>query len=72
VDLGWTDPTLMEELTGDEYWHLTVYRKQPVSAESIAALRELMNEVANRHGGQYDGWDLAVRNPGKRLPHDPE
>jgi hypothetical protein len=68
VDLGWSDPTIIEEVKGDEDWHLTVYRTQPVTAELIADLRVLMTDIASRHGGQYDGWDLAVLTPERRLP----
>ena len=37
--------------------------------EGLAArATELMNDIASRHGGQYDGCDLAVRTSGRRLP----
>jgi hypothetical protein len=57
-----------EELTGNDYWHVATFRRQPITTEAIAGARAEMQAVAERFGGDYDGWDLMYRTPGSLLP----
>ncbi|MDH5199096.1 MAG: ribonuclease E inhibitor RraB [Gemmatimonadota bacterium] len=58
--LGWPDPGMDEELTGDDCWHAYAHHLPLVlSGESIAALRRQMEDIAERHGGSFSEWDLS-------------
>jgi hypothetical protein len=64
--LGWPEVGYDEELTGDECWHAYAHRRRLIlSAESILRLRAQMEDLAERHGGTFDGWDLSS-GPGLR------
>ncbi|HEX5448722.1 MAG TPA: ribonuclease E inhibitor RraB [Gaiellaceae bacterium] len=57
--LGWPDAGRDEELEGDECWHVYgLDRRLVINSETIAKLRADMESLANRLGGEYDGWDL--------------
>jgi hypothetical protein len=70
VESGWPEVVVDEELEGDDYWHIAAFRRQRVSADSIASIRRELEELAARHGGEYDGWDLTWRSLGRPLPPD--
>jgi Regulator of ribonuclease activity B len=57
-----------EELTGDEYWHIATFRRQAITIETVAHARDEMEAIAERFGGEYDGWDLTYRRRGSLLP----
>jgi hypothetical protein len=57
---GWIDVVSDEEITGDDLWHMAASGRRVFADESIAALRAEMEDLAGRHGGVYDGWDLAA------------
>jgi hypothetical protein len=58
--LGWPDVGTDEELEGDECWHAYAHKRRLVlSEESIAHLRAEMEDVAERHRGTFDGWDVS-------------
>ena len=67
----WPKVDLDEEVEGDNCWHVSAHRRRIVlSDESIAGLRGEMEDLAERHGGTFDGWDvtgLGLRHakPGK-------
>ena len=41
-------------------WSLQAEREMVVSAEAIGAERERLTAIAERLGGEYDGWEAAV------------
>ena len=53
-----------EEVGGDDLWHVYTPggRRYLVSDAAITRLRIEMEEVAERHQGRFDGWD--VKGPG--------
>jgi hypothetical protein len=67
---GWPEVVIDEEVEGDDYWHIAAFGRLAVTAESIAATRRDLKQLAERHGGVYDGWDLTWRLPGRPLPND--
>jgi hypothetical protein len=56
--LGWPDPDCDEEVTDDDLWHVFAGRRLVINEESISSLRVEMEQLAERHGGTYDGWDV--------------
>jgi hypothetical protein len=59
--LGWRGVGADEEFTGDECWHVSgVGRRLVLNDESIIRLRAEMEELAERHGGTFDGWDVTA------------
>lgn len=58
--LGFPDVDADEELTGDECWHVYAHGRRLILTEgSIAELRAEMEDLAERHGGTFDGWDVS-------------
>jgi Regulator of ribonuclease activity B len=58
--LGWPDVGIDEELDGDECWHLYAHQRRLfLNEESIIQLRAEMEDLAERHGGTFDGWDVS-------------
>jgi hypothetical protein len=58
--LGWPDVGIAEELSGDECWHVYGHgRRLVLDGESIVRLRADMEDVAERLGGRFDGWDVS-------------
>jgi hypothetical protein len=58
--LGWPDVGYDEERTGDECWHVYAHRRRLVlNAPSILRLRAEMEDLAERHGGTFDQWDIS-------------
>jgi hypothetical protein len=51
--------TLAEEVSGDECWHVAAYVAQPLTKPAIRKARAVMEEVAERNSGRYDGWGLS-------------
>jgi hypothetical protein len=41
-------------------WPVTAERKEVINGEVIHALRKPLTEVAERFGGEYDGWEAQV------------
>jgi hypothetical protein len=67
--LGWPRVGSDEEVDGDDCWHAYgIGRRLVLSEDSIARLREEMEDLAERHGGTFDGWDLSGRRGGLRSP----
>jgi hypothetical protein len=57
--LGWPEAGVVEELTGDDCWHVYAHRRRGVlSEEGITELRREMEAVAERHGGTFDTWEV--------------
>lgn len=57
---GWTYAGVDEQLAEDDLWHACGHgRRMAVTRESIAELRRDMEELAARHGGRYDGWNVS-------------
>jgi hypothetical protein len=42
-------------------WSLRVDGERVVGAETIAAFRAQFEQVAERHGGEYDGWEASAK-----------
>ena len=42
-------------------WSLRVDGERIVGAETIAAFRAQLEQVARRHDGEYDGWEAAAK-----------
>jgi hypothetical protein len=57
--LGWPEADADEEATDDECWHVYgLGRRLVLSEVSITRLRTEMEDLAERHGGTFDGWDV--------------
>jgi hypothetical protein len=63
-DAGFHGP-LLEERDGDDFWHIAAKRKQSLAANVVAKMRVEMEELAKRHGGYYDMWDIT--QPARQL-----
>ena len=61
--LGWPKASVDEEVDGDDLWHVYTPggRRYLVSDAAITRLRIEMEEVAERHQGRFDGWDVKGR-----------
>jgi hypothetical protein len=58
--LGWTEPDCDEELDGDDCWHVWAHdRTLVLNEDTIVQLRTQMEDLAERHGGTFDGWDVS-------------
>ncbi len=58
--LGWPDVGNVEEMKGDDFWHVYARgRRLLLSAESIIRLRTEMEDLAERHGGTFDRWNVS-------------
>jgi hypothetical protein len=58
--MGWPDPGLDEELDGDDLWHVWGHgRRMPLTVETVERLRAEMENLAERLGGTFDGWDVS-------------
>lgn len=67
--LGWPRASVDEEVTGDDLWHVyTSGRRDLVSEAAITRLRLEMEDLAERHGGIFDGWDVTGRGLGWAEP----
>ena len=44
----------------DENWLALASHKMVLSNEAIASIREQMEALATKFGGEYDGWDAEV------------
>jgi hypothetical protein len=42
-------------------WSVRVDGERILGSETIAAFRTQFDEVARRHGGEYDGWEAAAK-----------
>lgn len=60
---GWTPVNADEEvyqLEGESLWSMSVTRcDMPTNAQTIPGYRAFFEDLANRHGGEYDGWEAA-------------
>ena len=68
MGLGCSRTDMDEESAGDNYWHVTAWRLEPLTSESIEGARAEMEELAATCGGTYDGWDITLIGPDRRLP----
>jgi hypothetical protein len=60
-ELRRSDFTTEERLGADEVsWLVLASHKMTPSNEGVAFVREVMETVAARFGGEYDGWDAEV------------
>jgi hypothetical protein len=58
--LGWPDVGTDEESQGDGCWFVYAHHRRLVlTEESIRRLRAEMEELAERHGGKFDRWDIS-------------
>jgi Regulator of ribonuclease activity B len=63
---GFPDVGAVEEATDDECWHVYAHgRRLTLDEESIVELRAEMEDLAERHGGTFDRWDVSG-GPGLR------
>jgi hypothetical protein len=57
---SWPDVGMDEESEGDDCWHVYAHHRRLVlTEESIRRLRAEMEELAERHGGTFDRWDVS-------------
>jgi hypothetical protein len=57
---GWPDFGMDEESEGDDCWHVYAHHRRLVlTEESIRRLRAEMDELAERHGGTFNRWDVS-------------
>jgi regulator of RNase E activity RraB len=47
----------LDEGRQPQRWPVTAERRDVVNSEVITALRGPLAEIAQRHGGEYDGWE---------------
>lgn len=67
--LGWPEASVDEEATGDDLWHVyTSGRRDLVSEAAIRRLRVEMEDLAERHQGKFDGWNVTGRGLGWAEP----
>lgn len=67
--LGWPEASADEESTGDDLWHVyTNGRRYLVSDAAILRLRAEMEDLAERHQGKFDGWNVTGRGLGWAEP----
>jgi hypothetical protein len=57
---GWPERKITEELSGDDYWHIMVARVEHLTEHVFVEMRQVA-EVAQRHGGRYDGCTVNGR-----------
>ena len=55
---GFTKVIGDEETSGDGYWHVTAFRVETLSEDRLAETRTRLEELAQRLGGKYTGWDV--------------
>ncbi len=61
-DIGDTWKTEVEAPTGDdEQWCVKADGNRTLSFETATAFRSWFVELAERHGGEYDGWEAAAK-----------
>lgn len=60
---GWTPISADEEvyqLDGESLWSMSVTRNDmPTNTQTIPGYRAFFEDLANRYGGEYDGWEAA-------------
>jgi hypothetical protein len=61
--LGFARVWVGEEITGDDYWHVTAWRRQSLTQRVVANSRRQMETLAVRNKGTYDGWEIADPRP---------
>jgi hypothetical protein len=49
---------LATETEGDDYWHIAAVKTQSLRARSVTRTRMTMEDLAERHYGRYDFWDI--------------
>ena len=54
--LGWTDLRMVEEISGDGFWHVLAGRRQRLSERIVAENRATAERIARQNLGTYDGW----------------
>jgi len=50
---------LVFDEVGGGNWHVTAFRRELLSPESVARRREQMEDIARRYDLVYNGWDRA-------------
>ncbi len=56
AELGDYDTSVVSRDDEAEPWGVAAVKRLVVSMESIADERQRLSAVAQRHGGEYDGW----------------
>lgn len=62
---------ISEQGDDDNYMDIATFRRHPVSLTCIAQARAMMEDVAARHGGVYDGWWLTNPPSANRVDRHP-
>jgi regulator of RNase E activity RraB len=50
----------LDEDCDPQQWPVTAERRDVINGDVVAALRGPLTEIAERHGGEYDGWEAQV------------
>jgi len=57
MDFGVSIGEKLDEDREPQLWPVTAERRDVINRDVIAALRGPLAEIAERHGGEYDGWE---------------
>jgi regulator of RNase E activity RraB len=59
-EAGW-NVSVDESMAGDGRWHALATAVRVVDETTVDSDRAWFEELAEEHGGEYDGWEAAVR-----------
>jgi broad specificity phosphatase PhoE len=57
-ELGQRDVILVEESSGDGYWHIASFGELILEPSRISAAQQQMSDLAQEHDVAYDGWGI--------------
>jgi regulator of RNase E activity RraB len=60
MDFGVNVGEKLNEAREPKRWPVTAERRDVINGDVIAALRRPLTQIAERHGGEYDGWEAQV------------
>ena len=60
MDFGVSIGEQLDEHRDPQRWPVTAERRDVINGAVIAALRPPLTEIAQRHRGEYDGWEAQV------------
>ena len=55
---GFPELRVLEEETGDDYWHVVAWRRQSLTERVVANYQRQMAALAGYYGGTYDSWAI--------------
>lgn len=61
-----------EELTGDGFWHVAAFRREPVDESHLRRVLREAQALAISNGAQYDGWTWRTTVAEQRQHRSPD